>query len=50
MSEATYQQFLERTVGAHPLGRVGQAEEIADLIVFLLSAQSSWTTGETAAR
>lgn len=49
MSETSYEQFLERTVGAHPLGRVGQPDEIADLIAFLLSEKSGWITGETIA-
>jgi NAD(P)-dependent dehydrogenase (short-subunit alcohol dehydrogenase family) len=29
----------------HPLGRVGTAQDIASAITFLLSEQSSWTTG-----
>ena len=29
----------------HPIGRNGQASEIANSISFLLSDQSSWTTG-----
>lgn len=29
----------------HPLGRIGQAQDIAHSIVFLLSEESSWTTG-----
>ena len=30
----------------NPLGRVGEAEDIASLAVFLLSPQSSWMTGQ----
>jgi NAD(P)-dependent dehydrogenase (short-subunit alcohol dehydrogenase family) len=29
----------------HPIGRVGRAEDIANHVVFLLSAEASWTTG-----
>ncbi len=30
----------------HPLGRIGTSEDIAEATVFLLSAQSSWMTGQ----
>ena len=30
----------------HPMGRVGEPEDIANTIAFLLSDQSSWTTGQ----
>jgi len=42
-----YAGFLERSKATHPLGRVGQAEEIAALILFLLSGESGWITGGT---
>lgn len=45
MSAETYQQFLERSKETHPIGRVGQAEEIADLILFLASSAAGWITG-----
>lgn len=32
--------------GFHPMGRIGQASEIADSIDFLLSEKASWITGE----
>ena len=49
MSEEAYAAFLERTVSAHPLGRVGDPAEVAALIEFLLSSVSGWITGETIA-
>lgn len=47
MSEEDYQKFLERSRTTHPLGRVGQPSEIAELVFFLASAQASWITGAT---
>src|SRR5688500_8378505 len=35
MSEDDYAAFLEHSKTTHPLGRVGDAEEVADLILFL---------------
>jgi NAD(P)-dependent dehydrogenase (short-subunit alcohol dehydrogenase family) len=29
----------------HPIGRIGQAGEVADVIEFLLSDRSAWVTG-----
>src|SRR5437764_691552 len=42
---ADYAGFLERGKGTHPLGRVGQPEDVAALILFLLSDAASWITG-----
>lgn len=42
---ADYPAFLERSKTTHPLGRVGQPEEIAALALFLLSEASGWITG-----
>lgn len=45
MSPDQKRQTLELYNTLQPLGRVGQAAEIADSIYFLCSEQSSWTTG-----
>ncbi len=37
---------LKASVAMHPLGRIGQPEEIARAIAFLLGAESDWTTGQ----
>jgi NAD(P)-dependent dehydrogenase (short-subunit alcohol dehydrogenase family) len=42
-----YAAFIERSKGTHPLGRVGQPEEVARLILFLLSDEAGWITGVT---
>jgi NAD(P)-dependent dehydrogenase (short-subunit alcohol dehydrogenase family) len=47
MTEDSYAAFLERSKGTHPLGRPGQADEIAELILFLASDRAGWITGET---
>jgi NAD(P)-dependent dehydrogenase (short-subunit alcohol dehydrogenase family) len=45
MSEEDYTAFLERSKTTHPLGRIGQPEEVADLIFFLASPKAAWITG-----
>lgn len=47
MTEENYAAFIQRSRETHPLGRPGEASEIADLIFFLASDQAGWITGET---
>lgn len=47
MEEENYQKFLEHSKTTHPLGRVGQPEEVADLIYYLASEKAAWITGAT---
>ena len=47
MSAKEYKAFLERSKETHPIGRVGQPFEIADLILYLASERASWITGAT---
>jgi NAD(P)-dependent dehydrogenase (short-subunit alcohol dehydrogenase family) len=45
LDEAQYAAFLERSKGTHPIGRPGNAAEVASLAVFLLSSEAGWITG-----
>jgi len=47
MNEDNYAAFVDRSKTTHPLGRIGQPEEIADLILFLASSKAGWITGAT---
>jgi NAD(P)-dependent dehydrogenase (short-subunit alcohol dehydrogenase family) len=47
MTAEQYDDFLEHSKTTHPLGRVGKAEEVAELISFLASDRASWITGAT---
>lgn len=42
---ADYPAFLERGKATHPIGRVGNVEELAALILYLLSDEAGWITG-----
>lgn len=47
MSEESYAAFLEHSKATHPLGRVGHASEVAELILYLASERAAWITGAT---
>lgn len=47
MADPDYARFLEHSKTTHPIGRVGQAQEVADLIAFLASDSAGWITGAT---
>jgi NAD(P)-dependent dehydrogenase (short-subunit alcohol dehydrogenase family) len=47
MTEDAYAAFVERSKTTHPIGRIGEPEEIADLILFLASPRAQWITGVT---
>jgi NAD(P)-dependent dehydrogenase (short-subunit alcohol dehydrogenase family) len=47
MGEEDYQSFLERSNTTHPIGRVGQASEVAELVFYLASRKAAWITGAT---
>ena len=47
MGDDEYQKFLKNSKNTHPLGRVGETREVAELIYFLASEKASWITGAT---
>ena len=49
MDETRYAAFLDRAKETHPLGRPGQASEIADAVMFVASDKAAWMTGDTIA-
>ena len=49
MNEENYAAFLTRAKETHPLGRPGQASEMAAMILFLASDKAAFITGETIA-
>ncbi len=47
MTNEAYEKFLEHSRTTHPLGRVGEPSEIAELVVYLASEKAAWITGAT---
>ncbi len=47
MDDEAYARFLEHSKTTHPLGRVGESAEMAELIYFLASDNAGWITGAT---
>jgi NAD(P)-dependent dehydrogenase (short-subunit alcohol dehydrogenase family) len=47
LDEEKYGAFLEHSTTTHPLGRVGNPEEVSELIMFLASENAGWITGTT---
>jgi NAD(P)-dependent dehydrogenase (short-subunit alcohol dehydrogenase family) len=40
-------EVLRKTVAFAPYGRLGNAEEVADVVLFLCSSAARWVTGES---
>ncbi len=47
MSDEEYENFVANAKNTHPIGRAGEADEIATLIYFLASEKAGWITGGT---
>ena len=47
MKTEDYERFLEHSKTTHPLGRVGDPNEIAELVLYLASEKAAWITGGT---
>lgn len=47
VDEDAYKAFLEHSKETHPIGRVGEPIEVAELIYFLASEKAGWITGAT---
>ncbi|MBV9216595.1 MAG: glucose 1-dehydrogenase [Acidobacteria bacterium] len=47
MEEDAYASFLERSKETHPIGRVGNPQEVGELIYYLASEKAGWITGAT---
>lgn len=47
MGEEKYERRVKTVLRMYPTGRLGEPEDIAAMITFLLSDQASWVTGQT---
>ena len=47
MSDEKYEAFLKHSKTTHPIGRVGNPPEVAELIMFLASDKAGWITAAT---
>jgi NAD(P)-dependent dehydrogenase (short-subunit alcohol dehydrogenase family) len=47
LSEGLWRNHGDKVVAGTPLGRLGEPEDVAGLIAFLVSDAASWITGET---
>lgn len=45
LSELLWKNGEEAVAGLHPLGRLGEVEDVADAVVFLCSDKANWITG-----
>jgi|SRR5689334_544047 len=45
MQDDAYGKFLVHSTTTHPIGRVGEPDEVAELILFLASDRAGWITG-----
>lgn len=45
MTAEDYQELVKRRAAEYPMGRVGQPEDVAAAVSFLLSSQAAWITG-----
>jgi 3-oxoacyl-[acyl-carrier protein] reductase len=43
--EKSMPEFFKKQMGENPLGRMGKAEEVADMVVFLASERAAFVTG-----
>lgn len=41
----TYENMIEKSAKRYPIGRVGEPEDISEIVEFLLSEKASWITG-----